>query len=159
MVLADGEMMYKPMAVNEKLKENYGKMFADFERYADNMNGHTVQDFLEGNAVVYFSDTSDYYTVRNALQSSFSMISIDTEHVICEFCDYWSIGACDGNTEIAAKEILAYFFTNNIQDQYYVQTNLPGLPVEKVAVKDFAWVTRSIAGLLEDCSGYTFEKQ
>ena len=118
-----------------------------------------MEDFLNGDAVVYFSDTSDYYTVRNILQSSFKMIPVTTETVVCQFCDYWSISSCQGDEEVAAKEILAYFFTNNIQDQYYVQTNLPGLPLEKSAVEEYAWVTRSLESFLADLSGYTFDKQ
>lgn len=159
MTLCDGEMIYKPMALNEEIRSSYEAMFLDFANYAENMDNYTMDDFLNGDAVVYFSDTSDYYTVRNILQSSFKMIPITTEKVICRFCDYWSISSCEGDEEIAAKEILAYFFTNNIQDQYYVQTNLPGLPLEKSAVEEYAWVTRSLESFLADLSGYTFDKQ
>ena len=159
MALSGGDLVYQPMVLNEDLKSSYEAMFSDFASYEEGMTGYTKENFLNGEAVVYFSDTSDYYTVRNRLQSNFAMIRIETEEIVCRFCDYWSISECDGDTETAAKEILAYFLTNNFQDQYYVQTNLSGLPIEKQAVQDYAWVTKSMEKFLTDINNYSFVKQ
>ena len=159
MALSGGELVYKPMVLNEELKASYEAMLPDFASYAAGMDGYSIEDFLNGEAVLYFSDSADYYTVRNRLQSNFAMIRVETEEVVCRFCDYWSISSCEGDTEIAAKEILAYFLTNNFQDQYYVQTNLPGLPIEKQAVQDYAWVTKSMEKFLTDLNNYSFVKQ
>lgn len=159
MALSGGDLVYQPMVVNEELMGTYEAMFPDFASYQGNMTGYTMDSFLNGEAVVLFSDTADYYTVRNHLQSNFAMIRIEVGEVVCRFCDYWSISDCEGDAEIAAKEILAYFLTNNFQDQYYVQTNLPGLPIEKQAVQDYAWVTKSMEKFLTDFNNYSFVKQ
>lgn len=157
MALCEGEMAYKPMAVHQELVKTYEKMLPGFEVYSSAMEDNTIDTFLNGETVLYFSDTSEYYTIRDTMQSGFKMIPLAVDEVICRFCDYWSLGSGDDGQKTAAQEILEYFYSNNFQDQYYVQTNLPGLPLEKAAVAQYAWVTRSFESLLTDLSGYTFE--
>ena len=159
MSLDNGNMRYYPISLNKDVAESYAAMFDDFSDYEASMSRYDLDAFLNEETAAYLSDTADYYTVRSRLQSNFRMIPVGSEPVMCRFCDYWSISSCEGDEEIAAKEILAYFFTNFVQDRYYIQTNLPGLPLEKVAVTEYAWVTRSLEQWLSDMGIYEFERQ
>jgi serine/threonine protein kinase len=159
MSLDGGQMRFYPISLNGELTASYAAMFTDFAGYEDGISQYGLEDFLNEKTAAYLADTADYYTVRNTLQSNFQMIPVGTETAICRFCDYWSISSCEGDEETAAKEVLAYFFTNFVQDRYYIQTNLPGLPLEKASVQEYAWVTRSLERWLADLSIYVFEKQ
>ena len=161
MKLCDGEMIYKPMSVKQDMLEVYEKMFSDFEKYEESMTEYTLQDFLDGQAVVYFSDTSDYFTIRAALPGYFSVEKTDVDRVICSFSNYWSVSECEDSEESAAKEVLAYLLSNYAQDRYYLQTGNPGLPLERTALTDYSDVRWIFSDFLSEqsISRYTFEKQ
>lgn len=161
MKLCDGEMIYKPMSVKQDMLEVYEKMFSDFEKYDKSMAEYTLQDFLDGKAVVYFSDTSDYFTIRAALPGYFSVERTDVDRVICSFSNYWSVSECEDSEESVAKEVLAYLLSNYAQDRYYLQTGNPGLPLERTALTDYSDVRWIFSDFLSEQSirRYTFEKQ
>lgn len=161
MQLCNGEMIFKPIAVSEKVRGSYEQMFSDFTDYTDNMEGYSMDDFLSGAVVAYFSDTSDYYTVRDAVGRTghLEIVPIGGKDIICQFSDYWSMSLCEGAEKIAAQKTLSYLLSNFSEDQHYLQTSMSGLPLEKKALSDYGDVHRAFKELLSDCSIYTFEKQ
>ena len=138
MKLCGGDMKYMPIALNAEDEALYTQMLPDFAEYSEQFNGHTAEDFYNGDAVAYFSDTSDYYRVRAAQASYFAMAVVDTKSQVCRFTNLWSISKCEDEAQtMAAQTLLAYFLSNNVQDRYYLQTNIPGLPLEKVALERY----------------------
>ena len=156
--LDSGKLLYSPMASDPADVPAFLDALTGFDAYASATKAFTEEDFLKGNAVAYFSDTSDYHVVRAALPGRVQMVPISSKEVRCRFENYWSIGA-EGETEVVATEkILAYFLSNYAQDQYYLQANTPGLPLEQTTLSAYAKVRPTFAGLLSDLSLYTFEK-
>lgn len=159
MELCDGEMAYKPVSVNQSLITSYEKMFSDFLNYEEAMSEYTLQDFLDGKTAAYFADTSDYYTVRDSLPGYFTMIPVSAPSVVCRYTGYWSISDCDDARKLAAEGVLAYLLSNFAQDQFYLQTSIPGLPLEQTALNDYTDVRPPFADLLTEqkLGTYVFE--
>jgi len=159
MDLDDGNMQYMPMAIDPDIAENYSTIFDDFDDYKELMENATKEDFLNGTAVAYFSDTSEYFEVRTALLGSAVMLPVNTKNVICTTENRFAISECDGAEEKAATKILSYFLSNNAQEIYYIQTSLPGLPMEKVALnKYYTVIRRQFSDVLANTDNFIFEK-
>lgn len=159
MDLDDGNMQYMPMAIDPDIAENYSTIFDDFDDYKELMENSTKEDFLNGTAVAYFSDTSEYFEVRTALLGSAVMLPVNTKNVICMTENRFAITECDGAEEKAATKILSYFLSNNAQEIYYIQTSLPGLPMEKVALnKYYTVIRRQFSDVLANTDNFIFEK-
>lgn len=156
--LDNGDLKYKPMASNPADLSAFTSALPGFSAYADTVKSYTKKDFLSEKAIVYFSDTSDYYDVRASLPGRFQILPLAETSIPCQFTNYWSIGSTQENDTAAAAEILSYFLSNYAQDQYYLQTNAPGLPLEESTLSAYAEVRPVFADLLTDLSAYTFER-
>ena len=156
MQLCSGDMKYMTIALNPADAALYAEMMPDYDTYSDGFTVSSADIFCQGEAVAYFSDTSDYYSVRSALPGYFAMAVVDTAHPVCRFADFWSIRDCDDPAEaMAAETFLAYLTSNYVQDQYYLQTNLPGLPLEKNALRSYADVHPVFSNMLSDFESFT----
>ena len=156
MQLCGGDMKYMTIALNPADAELYAEMIPDFQEYSGGFRSASAEPFCQGEAVAYFSDTSDYYRVRSALPGYFAMAVVDADHLVCRFADFWSVRDCeDPAEEMAAETFLAYLTSNYVQDQYYLQTNLPGLPLEKNALRSYADVHPVFSEMLSDIESFT----
>lgn len=156
MQLDAGEIQYMPMAINPKDVDIYERMFSDFDQYKDLFEGYTKEDFLNKEAVLYLSDSSDYFDVRESMPSDYMMIPIASKQVVCRFSECWSIKDCDGAEQIAAHDIVRYFLENYSQDIYFLQSSIPGLPVEKTALQNYPSVRRVFQKFIDDSDEYSF---
>ena len=156
MQLDAGEIQYMPMAINPKDVDIYERMFSDFDQYKDLFEGYTKEDFLNKEAVLYLSDSSDYFDVRESMPSDYMMIPIVSKQVVCRFSECWSIKDCDGAEQIAAHDIVRYFLENYSQDIYFLQSSIPGLPVEKTALQNYPSVRRVFQKFIDDSDDYSF---
>ena len=160
MALCEGEMIYKPMAVKKDWITAYEKMLPDFKEYEAAMEEYTMQDFLDGKAVVYFSDISDYYTIRNEKAGYFSVEPVNAERIVCSFTNVWNISECNDAQETAAKHILSCFLNNYSQDQYYLQTQNPGLPLDQAVLQEYPDVQWRFSDFLSESNTdkFVFER-
>ena len=155
MQLCGGEMQYKPIALNPADTALYEQMMPDFQEFSAALKKADAESFCKGDAVAYFSDTSDYYRVRAALPGYFAMAVVQTGHVVCRFADCWSIRSCEDSAQaLAAETFLAYLTSNYVQDHYYLQTNLPGLPLEKSALESYAAVHPVFSQILSEYESF-----
>lgn len=160
MKLCNGEMKYKPMALNGEVKQAYEQMFEDFSSYEALLTQENGKEmFLEEDAALYFSDTSDYLEIQETLPGKYAMVSLKCEPIICRFSECFSISNCPENELAAAEEFLKFLLSKNAQDKYYLQNANTGLPINKAIAGDYVDVRRKFDILLNDCSSYTFDKQ
>lgn len=160
MLLCNGDMKYKPMALNPELADVYGSMFEDFEKYENKMTKKNAKElFIEGKQAVYFSNTADYLDIHASLSASYVMIPVETKDIICNFINYWSISNCSEAEYDAAAEILKMFLSDNAQDKFYLNNANTGLPINKKLISDYIDVRYRFEEILQDCSKYTFGEQ
>ena len=156
LALDEGTMVYKPVAVKEKDQELFEHLFSDYGEYEQQMNVCSADAFFKGDAAAFFSDTSDYFAVRDALPGSFEMILPDVESITCVFDNHWCIKKGGRVNEMASARLLSHFLQNFVQDNYYLQHSLPGLPVEKKALEEYDDVYPGFAEVLSRIDKYTF---
>ncbi|MBQ4040177.1 MAG: protein kinase [Oscillospiraceae bacterium] len=152
----DGSMPV-PVSIKDSVWAIYENNLAITEEQAAYMT-YTKEDFLNSKSIVYCSDSSDYYAVRDALPGNFKMVGLASEdgRVYCTFANYWSAADGTADENAAAKAFIEYLFSNFAQDQLYLQTNMPGLPVEKAAFSEYSDVRRIFEDMLSDPAKYTF---
>lgn len=155
--LCGNKMDEKSFSVAAANENAYTQMFSDFSDYTDNYKDYTVQDFYGRKTVALFADTSEYFNVRRQLPDPVSMVFINSDHVICNFANSWSIGACDENDIAAAEALISYMLQNYPQDIYYSHdSQLSGIPVEKGALSAYVDVNPVFKGMFDDTSVFEF---
>ena len=112
MKLSGGSMAYLPVAADPDVRALLSEALPDYTANRSALEAYTAQDFLEGRAVAYFADTSDYFRVRSALPGHFVMLPVKAEPSVLRYSNFWSTTTPDGDTREAAQEILAYLLSN-----------------------------------------------
>lgn len=153
--LFGGELKNKQIAAKPGLEDVYSDMLDDFGNYAKKIDGGK-DEFVKGKATIYFSDTSDYFDIKDALASEFAIITISNARIKYSFSNFWSIYA-DSEANIAAAEAFtAYLLTNNAQTKLYWQMNTPGLPIEKAAFDDYDSVRWAFEPVVDGINSYVY---
>lgn len=156
--LCGGDMKDKSFSLNPEYANAFDEMFQDFSSYSSNFEGYTERDFFGRKTVALFSDTSEYFNVRRAIDDHVVMIFVNSDRVVCHFANYWSIGDCSEEELMAAKSLWAYFMLNYPQDIYYSHdSQLPGIPLEKDALSAYTDVNPVFKGMFDDTGRYVFE--
>lgn len=155
--LSGGEMIYKPIAVDPDAEELYRGMFSDYDAAIGQMTVVGEDEFLSSGAAVYLSTTAEYTTVYNRLDAV-AAVELGTEKVLCNFADCWSISNCTEAEQAAARELLAYFFTNNAQEYLYLQiSQVNALPLNKSIIEQYPSVQWRLKDVIADCDRYYFD--
>ena len=85
-------------------------------------------------------------------------VELGTEKVLCNFADCWSISNCTEAEQAAARELLAYFFTNNAQEYLYLQiSQVNALPLNKSIIEQYPSVQWRLKDVIADCDRYYFD--
>ena len=158
MKLSGGSMAYLPVAADPDVRALLSEALPDYTANRSALEAYTAQDFLEGRAVAYFADTSDYFRVRSALPGHFVMLPVKAEPSVLRYSNFWSTTTPDGDTREAAQEILAYLLSNYAQDQLYLQAGCPGLPLEKTALDNYVSVRHAFQPVFGSISNPHFCK-
>jgi len=143
----------KAFALNETLRETYETLLPDFDVCDPHLTSGGVDDFLNGEAALLFSDTADLAAVREALDDTWAVIPIEAEEIPCTFCNRWSIS--EANPEAAAV-FLAYLCSSELQELYYLEAELPGIPLDTEAYETYVKDNKELSGLLEDPDRFLF---
>ena len=115
--------------------------------------------FLSGQAFAYFSDTTEYFVVQNALPGRYKLLYIDKDRVLCEFRDLWSVGTCDGYKREVAERLLLFMLSDFSQDNLYIQNHSGALPVNRNALGAICSVYKELEDFLSNMEDYYFEIQ
>lgn len=154
--LSGGEMIYKPIAVDLDAEELYREMFSDYDSVISQMTVVDKDEFLSSGAAVYLSTTAEYTTVCNQLDAV-AAVELGTERILCNFADCWSISNCAEAEQAAARELLAYFFTNNAQEYLYLQiSQVDALPLNKSIIEQYSSVQWRLKDVIAGCDQYYF---
>lgn len=156
--LCDGNLKFSPICIKADLKADYEDMLTDLSSEEDGLIiEDSIESFLDGiDAAIYLGDSSDYFMVRNALAGSFAMEPVAVDHVICRFTNEWCLRKESEAADAASSEILEYMLSNYAQDVLFLQTNLPGLPLEKTALDDYPTVRRAFEEFLSEAERKKF---
>ncbi len=159
--LCDGNLVYESLLVDPALYDDYLEMFPDLASADVNRSEDVLQSFLEGADAVYFGSTRDYYQVRSAkaLAGSYAMETVEVDRIICEYTNEWCVNVAEPDEDTAATALLAFMLENYAQDSLYLQTSIPGLPLEKQALAAYTTVRPSFSAFLDEkeMKKYTFK--
>lgn len=156
--LANGEMVYKPIAVDPVAAQLFEDMFPDYREVIGQLTVTDRDAFLNAEAAVYLATTADFTDVRNHLSGSYAIAPAGVRQVSCIFSDFWSISACSPAEQAAAEVLLAFFYTDNAQDYYYLRTESNmSLPLNQTILAQYDDVHWQLASVTEDCGGYVFQ--
>ena len=146
------------ISVNPKNEEQFRHIFKDYDTYRDDMVSG-IDAFLDGKALVYFSDTSEMNTIIGNYAAQYDTAHINTDSLPCTFTDAWAMKECDDAEERAGKEIIAYFLSNTSQTSGYIENGMEGIPLEKNTVNDFITNKSTYSDFQLDYRKYIIEDQ
>lgn len=152
-VLCHGNLMYSTICIKPELRDDYETMLEDLksvESEGDLTLSEGIEDFLNSEAAVYFGDSTDYIKARSALGASVKMEPVAVSSVVCRYSNEWCMRSVDEAADAAAEAILEYFLSNYSQDNLFLQTSIPGLPLEKISLDSYSEVKRPFEELLSD---------
>lgn len=156
--LANGDMKYKPIAVEEEAAYLYEKTFSDYTDVISKLTLTDKEAFLNGKAAAYLATSKEYTDVKTALPVMYAIRIPDSKKIACEFKDYWSVGTSDEAEFNAAEVLVSYLFTEHSQDQLYSRMDSEALPVNKTALNRYVDVYDQLADIAEKTDNCVFDK-
>lgn len=114
------------------------------------------EQFFNGGVATYFADSSEYFRVQAALPARYRLLYVNTDKVPGLFSDYWSIGQVKENQLRAAKRLLAFLYSDNAQDQLFIQARGGSLPLNRNVLNVFCEVYTEFAGFFKNIDDYQF---
>jgi hypothetical protein len=153
--LSNGEMIYKPIAIDAEAGALFSEMFEDYDTSIPLLDIVDEEEFLNSGAAVFLSTTKEMNTVCNTLDVA--VVPVDADRILCRFDDFWSISNCGEDEQAAAEVLLAYFYTNYAQEYYYLEiSDVCALPLNKSIVEEYDSVQWRFSEIMADYDKYYF---
>lgn len=135
------EILDACMAINEYFvvdEESTGMYIA---LYGEGISDYSVSgakdEFLAGQAFVYFGNTSDYFDVQQAMPGEYSIQFPECEASTYQYGSRWSINGIDGDALESATAFLQYLNSSLAQDYIHIQNRSNELPIMKDSMENF----------------------
>ena len=94
--------------------------------------------FFNGRSGAYFSNTSAFFEVQNALPARYRLIYV-ADTPIARFTDLWSISQYANNNErLAAERFLRFMLSDNAQDLLHIRNRSGSLPINRHVLAVFS---------------------
>ena len=140
----------KGIALNEQYKNDYEAAFG---------GNYTLTDrdsYFNGEAGVYFSNTSEFYKIQKQMPARYKLLYIDSETIHAEFSNLWSLLPCEGNERKACERLLKYLLSETAQDHLHIQNQSGALPLNKSILELYENVYHEYDGFFAKIDSYSF---
>ena len=154
--LAEGELASMPIAVDSETQSLFSAMFSDYADHIGSLDIVTEEEFLAGQAAVYLAGTGKFSAVNSRLPKA-KLASAPSDQIVCGYTDYWSISGGNSTEEQEAAEVfVSKLFSDNAQEYYFVEGRAgESLPLNKLALEQYADAQPVLRDLIENCGSYT----
>lgn len=144
--------------VSAEMKDVFTEIFAvPIEK---NIIKGSKEQFVNGQAAFYFSDTSEYFDAREITslgKGESQVVSIDVKDLQCEYSTYWSVSQSKENENAAAIRFLTFLLSPNAQTRMFGRSdNEHAIPLNKDAIATIAEYIGELSFIDEDIKGYKF---
>lgn len=147
--------------VNAEMQEIFKDVFET--GLADNVIKGTKEQFINGEAGFYFSDTSEYFDVRRMVannKGNYKMIPVISDDLLCSYGTYWSVSKAKENENAAATRFLAFLLSSNAQGRVIGKESVEwALPINEDAMETYAHYFSEFAFVKENIKDYIFKEQ
>lgn len=152
------------LVVNADLQQEFTDVFG--VGISDNIIKGNVDQFAEGKAAFYFSDTSEYFECRKLLANeagNYKVVKIDQKNLMCKYQTLWSVNSSGEDEDAAAYRLLTFMLSDNAQSTVFGSSNSEhALPINKDALKryvseDFGY--SELAFIESQVKNYVFESK
>ena len=140
----------KGIALNEQYKHDYESTLGGSYVLADR------DSYFNGETGVYFSNTSEFYSIRKLMPARYKLLYIDSKAIHAEFNNVWSLLPCEGNERKAGERLLQYLLSENAQDQLHIRNQSGALPLNKTILKLYGNVYQEFDGFFTKIESYSF---
>jgi len=123
------------------------------------MTENAKELFISGQAKSYFSDTTDFFDIQNALPARYKLLFINNGKILGYFNNLWSIGKCSANERKAAERLLLFMLSDNAQDYLHIRNHSDALPINKDVLNVFCNVYNDFDGFFINIDDYNFNPQ
>lgn len=137
------------IAVNPELEEEFEDVFN--KKISGNIELSDKEKFLNGEAAIYFSDTSEYFETKNmTAQNKGIPLVLPLEEEIILYDSFWSVYESSSEDENeAAEEFLSFMLTETAQNEIYLKNQDVALPLNKDTMSAFTGTYGDLAFLAE----------
>ncbi len=148
---------------NDETNYNFNKQFptgfiieikytnTNVDKISNSTDYETQKDaFLNFALEEFYGTSADYMDIQNTLPAQFEMTKADETKISAQYTNFWSIGECDDDEYKSATRLLAFFMSDNAQDNLHIQYFDNVLPL------NYQTLTQSYIVTFDDFS-YFFE--
>ena len=134
-----------------------GAFQSAFGRIRAETSEYTRGFFFAGRAGAYFSNTSTFFAVQEALPARYRLLYIDTDSPLAQFTDLWSISRYIGGDERrVAERFLTFMLSDHAQDVLHIRNRGGNLPINRYVLGVFSQVYNDFDGFFANIDSYTF---
>jgi len=117
----------------------------------------TLEGFLAGDIIAYYSTTADFQHVQRALPGRYRLVYIDTDAPEAKFAELWSVNINAGRDErTAAERLLQFLLSDSAQDTLHIQNRSGSLPINRNVLGVFGDVYDDFHGFFDNIDLYVF---
>ncbi len=149
------------MIVNVDMQKNFKDIFGT--GLTENIIKGTKEQFINGEVGMYFSDTSEYFDVRQMLNNNkgeYKMVPIAVDDLICSYNTYWSVKKSKENENAAATRFLSFLLSTNAQARLIGKASVEwALPMNEEAMKTFSEYFSEFEFVVKNVKDYVFKEQ
>lgn len=152
------------LVVNADMQEVFKSTFET--GLSENVIKGTKEQFLNGQAAYYFSDTSEYMDVRKLPSlniGTFKVVPIKAKNLLCTYNTYWSVSKATENQNAAAIRFLSFLLSDKAQGPLILPNfgTVGGLPLNKDTIEDLVAPDhfKDFKFIQDNIKDYTFEEQ
>ncbi len=145
------------IAVNPELEEEFDDVFNK------DISGRIVlsdkEKFLNGEAAIYFSDTSEYFETKKMTAKNMGIpLILPLEEEIILYDSFWSVYDSSSEDENeAAEEFLSFMLTETAQNEIYLKDHGKALPINKDSMAAFTGTYGDFSFLTEKEKRFSFD--
>ena len=134
--------------------KSFSEMIGDVNGYYDE---NSLSTFLKGNTQFIGTDTSNYFTIRDALPAQYRIISCDSKRILCSYSDIWVADDMDAAQNRAVIRLLEFMLNDNAQDIMHIQNISHSLPVNDNVLDVYVSVYDDFEEFFDNRNKFQFE--
>ncbi|MCL2126098.1 MAG: serine/threonine-protein kinase [Oscillospiraceae bacterium] len=129
---------------------------AAYENAAYMVEADAKTVFTTGGAEVYFSDATEYFDIQEAMPGRYKLLRVDSDYVMGEFRNLWSIGLCSSDQKYAAEKLILFMLSDYAQEFIYIRNRSQALPINSNTLDLYSNIYNDFNGFFVNIENYSF---
>ncbi|MFI3326901.1 MAG: serine/threonine-protein kinase [Clostridia bacterium] len=120
---------------------------------------NSQSNFLEELIEEYEGTSADYMDIQTTLPARFTMEQVNTDEIVAQYTDLWSVSSCDDDQYKVASKFLSFLISDYAQDYLHIQYHSDSFPLNTQTLLDsYVFTFDDFSEFFENFKIIVFEK-